>query len=129
MGVGIWKRKDTKTEEKKEEYDLAQEPNFRLTNDVIAYLIEDPTRTMDNAMTEYNKTEEELEEILYMGFLANGISDKFKFTWNIKEAIDSGALNKVGAFSSRVSNLLRERIEYKNTVLNYFNEELKKKGM
>ena len=128
MGVGFWKNKEIKNEDK-EEYDLTQEPNFKFTNDVITYLIELPTRTLESAMAEYGKSKEELEEILYMGFLANGISDKFKFTWNIKDAIDSGALDKVGAFSSKVRNLLMERIEYKNIVVNSLKKELKSKDI
>ncbi len=125
MGVGFWKNKETKTKDNIGEYDLTQEPNFKFTNDVVSYLIEVPTRTLESAMAEYGKSKEELEEILYMGFLANGISDKFKFTWNVKDAIDSGALDKVGAFSSRVRDLLIERIEYKNAVVNSLNKELK----
>ncbi|MCR5185886.1 MAG: hypothetical protein K6D97_02065 [Clostridia bacterium] len=125
MGVGFWKNKETKTKDNIGEYDLTQEPNFKFTNDLVSYLIEVPTRTLERAMAEYGKSKEELEEILYMGFLANGISDKFKFTWNVKDAIDSGALDKVGAFSSRVRDLLIERIEYKNAVVNSLNKELK----
>jgi len=125
MGVGFWKNKETKTKDNIGEYDLTQEPNFKFTNDVVSYLIEVPTRTLESAMAEYGKSKEELEEILYMGFLANGISDKFKFTWNVKDAIDSGALDKVGDFSSRVRDLLIERIEYKNAVVNSLNKELK----
>ena len=62
MGVGFWKNKEIKNEDK-EEYDLTQEPNFKFTNDVITYLIELPTRTLESAMAEYGKSKEELEEL------------------------------------------------------------------
>ena len=118
------KNKDTNIEEKKIEYDFSQEPNFKYTNDVITYLIQNPESSMKDVMEKFDKTEDELEEILYMGFLANGISRKFKFTWNARDAVNSGALNKIGIFSNRVSDLLSERIEFKKRLLN---EELKDK--
>ena len=117
------KNKETNKEEKIIKYDFSQEPNFKFTNDLIIYLINNPQKNMEDAMVEFQKTEDELEETIYMGFLANGISNKFRFTWNVKEAINSGALNKIGMFSPRVCDLLKERIEYKNSLLGMLNKK------